>query len=327
MAIWQGDVFFQNLLELIIEDVRKNPWLIDDALSDFVTDPMLSSKYGQAEIENAKKWFLENEISVLLPHRNDVEKIPCLTIDIGSNFEDKALATMGDLTSYVDEYSANEVGQTIPYVIEPFDYVSYDQATGFFETPDSVDLTVVQPGMVVVDPATGGGWAIRDKNAEGFFIAEGTVVSATSVGILPQYRIFRARRERATFQEKISIGCHTHGDPNSTLWLYSIVLYGLLRYREGAFESRNFQLSNLDTSDLVPNPNFANFGENVFSRFITVSGQVENTWAKRPKRIIEGANLRNPDGEIKAGLIIINEEGGEVPDIIDTECETWVAED
>jgi hypothetical protein len=328
MAIGQGDVFFRRIIDLVMEDIRKNPWLVDDILSDFITDPMLSTIYGQKEIENAKKWLKDNEISVFLPHRMDMEKLPCFTISIGSNSEDRALATMGDLTPFIETYEPSQVGKAIQYIIPPFSYTSYTQATGTFIVPSTVDLTVIQPGMVVVDPSIGVGYVVTEKVVNGFKIAENTVVTATQIGILPQYRIFKARRERATFQERITIGCHVHGDPNSLLWLYSFMMYGLLRYREGVLESRNFQISNLETSDMIRNPHFEGMGENVYSRFITISGQVENTWVKAPKRVIEAININNFEQDIDGigtGLIILGPDGGEIPEIIDDKCENWAA--
>lgn len=334
MAIWQGDVFFRRIIELTLQDIRENDWLLDDILSDFVTDPMLSGIYGQKEIQNAKKWFKENEISVFLPHRMDMEKMPCITISIGSNHEDKSLARLADQTECVETYEASDIGKTIQYVIPPFAYTSYDEPTGIFVV-SGVDLAIIQPGMVIVDPQTGGGYVITKKTATGFGIAEGSVVTTTTMGILPQYRIWRARREIATFQERVVIGCHTHGDPSTLLWLYSIMMYGLLRYREGVLESRNFQLSNIETSDLVRNENFQDIGENAYSRFITITGQVENTWVKAPKRVIESVAIRDfDDGDgddsndgCPTGICIIGPDGGQIPEIIDTECEAWAAKD
>lgn len=296
---------------------------MDDILSDFTSDPMLSSIYGQKEIENAKKWFSQNEISIFLPHRMDLEKMPCITIAVGSNIEDRSLARLGDLTNIIETYQPTEVGKTIPYIVQPFDYISYDQATGFFITPPEVDLTIVVPGMVMLDPETGNGFVITETNNVGFSIAAGTTITFTTVGIIPNYRIFKARREIATFQETITLGCHVHGDPNALLWLYSIMMYGLLRYREGMLESRNFQLSNVESSDMIRNDAFQTIGENVYSRYITVKGQVENTWIKAPKYVIEAINIKDVQ---MSGLIIKGEDGAEVPEIADPENEIWIAE-
>lgn len=322
MSIWQGDVFFRRVIELILRDVRQNPWLLDDILSDFITDPMLSGIYGQKEIENAKKWITDNEISVFLPHRMDLEKMPCVTIAIGTNMEDRSLARMADMTHLVETLNPTQIGKVVPYIITPFYYTSYDQATGFFEVPSSVDLIIIQPNMAVINPQTGAGFLITSKSNNGFFITPGTAINFDVIAIIPEYRIYKARREVATFQENISIGCHVHGDPNALLWLYSIMMYGLLRYREGLIESRNFQISNLTTTDMIRNDAFQGFGENVYSRFITLTGQVENTWIKAPKRIIETINIIEG---IDAGLVMINKDGGQVPDIIDPEEEIWTS--
>lgn len=283
---------------------------------------MLSSIYGQKEIENAKKWFAENEVSVFLPHRMDLEKLPCVTIAIGSNMEDRSLARLADLTSIVETLQPTQVGKTVPYIISPFEYTSYDQATGFFEVPESINLLIIQPNMAVINPLTGVGFLITSKTNNGFFITPGTAINFSTIAIIPEYRIYKARREIATFQESISLGCHVHGDPNALLWLYSIMMYGLLRYREGLIESRNFQISNLQSTDTIRNDGFQSYGENVYSRFITITGQVENTWIKAPKSIIESINIIEG---IDAGLIIINKDGGEVPEIIDPQEESWVA--
>jgi hypothetical protein len=329
MAIWQGDVFFRRIIELTLKDMRDNPWLVDDVLSDFVNDPMLSGIYGQKEIDNAKKWLKENDINVYLPHRMDLTQMPCITISIGSNTEDRRLARLGDLTPCVEEYTASDIGKTIQYIQQPFDYTNYTQATGYIETPPEVDLAIISPGMVVVDPSTGGGYVIANKDAGGIYIAPDSALPNSTIGILPQYRTWRARREIATFQERITLGCHVHGDPHALLWLYSIMMYGLLRYREGALESRNFQLSNIETTDMIRNEAFQNVGENVYSRFITITGQVENTWVKAPKRFVETVSIREEDSPnsdtYKAGLRIVDCNGTQVPEIIDEECEPWVA--
>jgi hypothetical protein len=262
----------------------------------------------------------------------DVEKMPCITIAIGSNMEDKSLARLADQTECIETYEASDIGKTIQYIVPPFQYTTYDQPSGLITTPESVDIGLVNPGMVIIDPTTGNGFVVSRVEINSIYIAPGSNLTATEVGVLPQYRTFRARREIATFQEKITVGCHVHGDPNALLWLYSFMMYGLLRYREGVLESRNFQLSNIETSDMVRNHNFESVGENVYSRFITISGQVENTWVKAPKRIIETVQVSN-DGNPGEGcpvgicISIIGADGGQIPEIIDTENEMWAAKD
>lgn len=287
MAIFQADVIWRRVIELILKEVKEQPYVIQDCLSDFVTQDILSM-YGQKEIDNAIKWFKDTEIPVLLPHRMDFKKMPCVTLEIGSSAEKRDLARLGDLTSQVDLYETKDIGKTIPYIVSPFTYTSYDEPTGKFVTPSSVNLDIVEAGMVVIDPSTGTGFVIASKDNEGFFITAGTTFSAAEIGILPQYRYFQARREISTFQETVNIGLHVHGDPSTLLWLHSLMVYSLMRYREGLLDANNFQISTLNSSDMVSrSEDFEGVGENGYSRFITITGQVENTWIKAPKHIIE----------------------------------------
>ena len=52
----------------------------------------------------------------------------------------------------------------------------------------------------------------------------------------------------------------------------------MLRYKEAFLESRGFEISNLQSSALVRNQELQT--ENVFSKYITISGQTEASWIK-----------------------------------------------
>ena len=94
-------------------------------------------------------------------------------------------------------------------------------------------------------------------------------------------------------------------------WLWSVAKYALMRYREGMLEHRGFQISSIKSSDYLRNDAFQSLGENVYSRFIVLTGQVEETWLKSPKRTIEAMSFQNPDpdGSLEAEL----EEGESLP--------------
>jgi hypothetical protein len=68
-------------------------------------------------------------------------------------------------------------------------------------------------------------------------------------------------------------------------------------------------------------------GENVYSRYITLSGQIENSWLKSPKRIIESASLASiPDeeGGFRGGIKIISQAA---PEFLNNEDEPWITVD
>jgi hypothetical protein len=65
-------------------------------------------------------------------------------------------------------------------------------------------------------------------------------------------------------------------------------------------------------------------GENVFSRFITLSGMIENSWVKSPYRIAEGVEIAEKiqgSESLKAGIKIIS--NLDSLDFLNTEEDSW----
>lgn len=322
MAIFQGDVIIFEAISRGLEDLRKNPWLIDDVFSSLNSIP-IKDKYGQKEIDAAKNWFLNNKIEINLRFRNDKDQFPCVTIALGSSNEKEEMKHLGDLSTTVENLMPNQIGKPIGYILKPFVPESYDPATGFVKYPEGLNPRGVRSGQVLVDPDTAEGYVIIDISGEGLFIEPGLNLTFSKCGVIPKFQTYRVRREHTFFQESYSIGCHVHGDPNSLIWLHSIVLYCILRYRESLLEGQCFTQSSVSSSDLVENGAFSGpSGDNVFSRYITLTGQVENTWLKTPKRVLEAVELAEHENEgIRSGIKILS--NLDSPDELDTEDDLW----
>lgn len=296
-GIFPGDLIIKTAIELSIGDLRKDPWVIEDMFRSLIENPYLAKKYGMKEIERAKEFLLNNNIPIYLRHRVDKQDFPCITISVGSSQEDRSLATLGDLTPYVEEYSATDIGTPIKYIVPPFEPVTYDASTGIVEVPKNIEsYKYINAGMVAIDPETGNGYIIEGKaGTNGFKIIQNAPLSQ-KIGVIPQYQIYRARRERATSQETYNIGCHVQGDPSTLIFLHSLVKYALYRYRESLLEAVNFQLSNISSTDLIRNEGFQ--VENVYSRWVTLTGQCEESWVKTPFRIIEALDIVDNTNDI-----------------------------
>lgn len=328
MAIFQSDLTIKTAIQLGLDDVAKNDWLIDDILGDVLVNPYLVDKYGQKQIDACKEWFKNNQVDIYMASRNDKDRFPCVTITLGSSAEKDEMKTMADQSTETVKLLPNQIGKPIPYVVKPFQGYSYDPTTGEVTIPSNVqNVDGVATGMVLVDPTTGQGYVINDVFPDGVVIEPSLAVTALKLGIVPQYQFYEARVEHSFFQETYNIGCHVHGDPQALLWLHSIVLYSILRYRESLLEAQGFSQSNLSSSDLLANPSGSGpAGDNIWTRYITLTGQVENSWIKSPRRIIEVAALRERVGSgASAGFI-----GGikiisnlDTPDFIDQSQEPW----
>ncbi len=325
--IFAGDVIIAEAIRQGLEDMRKNLWLLDDVFASFVKEPALRDKYGQKEIDAAKDWFTNNKIEVNLRYRNDKDQFPCVTIALGSSAEKEDMKHLSDLSTEVETLMPNQIGKPIPYIVKPFVPDSYNQTTGILSIPKSVKTRGVRPGQILVDPDTGNGYVIQAVTTEGIQLEPNLELTLTKAGVIPQFQTYRARREHTFFQETYSIGCHVHGDPAALLWLHAIVLYTILRYRESLLEGREFSQSSVSSSDLMQNPNFEGpGGENVFSRYITLTGQVENSWLKTPYRTIEAIEIDRETKEgIRSGIRIIS--NLDSPDSLDTENDLWTTTD
>lgn len=306
MSLFPGDAIIKRSIELAVEDLKKNDWIIEDIFSDFIENPMLNEVYGMKEITRAKEWIKNNKINYYMKYRIDTEAMPAITISMGASEEDNSLATLGDNTVDIETLDPSEIDKPIAFIVKPFDVLSYDKVTGIVEMPLNTDgYEYISEGMVAVDPNTGNGWVILDKaGTNGFKIAEGTELTVNQLAIVPKYQTYRARRERIISQEQYNIGCHVHGDPSTLLFLFHLVKYALLRYREGLLEHNNFQLSSIKCTDMIKNDAFQ--VDNVYSRYIILSGQVEEQWIKTPYRQFEVVGLKDQNSLNQAGIKIIS---------------------
>lgn len=318
--MFQGDLVVKTAIELCLEDMRQQPWIIEDCFKSLVENPYLKDKYGWKEIQRAKDFIRNNHIPVYLKERVDKQEFPCITISIGDGNEAEELATLGDQSVCVEELEPGDIGRPIPYIIKPFKPVSFDSQTGIVEVPTDIEeWKYIDNGMIAIDPETGEGYVISGKaGTHGFKVAAGAEFDG-EIAVVPQYGNWRARREKIESKYNYNIGCHVHGDPSALIFLFDIVKYGLLRYRESLLEANDFQLSTLRFTDLIKNNAFGE--ENVYSRWVILKGQVEESWLKGPKRIIEAIDVFDSD----TGFTGITVAAGEAPDFIDEESEPWIS--
>lgn len=324
MGIFQLDLTVKTAVELGIEDMRKNPWLIDHMLEDCNNNPYLKDKYGQKQIDACKEWFANNQIDIYMRPRNDKDKYPCIAITMGTAPEKEDMKHMADQSTESVILMPPDIGKPIPYVVKPFTPTSYSMDSGEVGIdPETKGLDKVSPGMILVDPDKGQGFVIVDVTADGIQIESGIQLDATQLAIVPQYQYYKARIEHTFFQESCEITCYGHGDPQVAMWLHSIALYSILRYRESLLESQGFSQSSVSNSPLIADPYYSGpNGEQAFCRSISLSGQTEPTWIKTPRRFIESIVLREKKTNGYAGGIKILS-NLDVPPFIDPADELW----
>lgn len=297
--IFQLDITIKTAIELGIEDMRKNPWLLQDVLSDCVTNPYLKQKYGQKQVDAFTEWFTNNNIQVVLRPRNDKDSMPLVAITPGPATEKDDMKHLDDQSTESTMLLPQQINKPIAYIVKPFTPLGYDPRTGIV----SVDPTIkgmdsIVAGQILVDPSNGQGFVIQDVTAAGIEILTGVDLDATQLAVVPQFQYYTARIKHAFFRESAEIACYSHGDPQVCLWLHSIVLYSILRYRESLLEANGFAESNVSNGPLQEDPNYSGpDGEQAFVRSVQLTGQTEHTWIAAPRRTIESIGLKEKVGD------------------------------
>jgi hypothetical protein len=294
-GVFQGDVILKAMVDLGLEEMRKNLWLLDHAFESLTAMPFLADKYGKANIEAAKEWFKNNKVNVYMRPRNDKDELPCVTIFPGSSNEKPEMKSLSDLSSYKKILKPNEIGKPINYIVKPFTPEGYNPATGeVFVANGLTGLSTVVPGQILVNPKTGQGFVIQSTTSDSIVILPNQNIESAQFAVVPEFQKYEARIEHTFHQESYTVGVHCHGDPQSLMWLWTIVLYTIYRYREVLLEGNGFAESVISNSEFMDDPNYEGpNGESAYLRYITITGQVEESWIKAPKRFIESISLKD----------------------------------
>ncbi len=283
--LFLGDIRIKTMLELGLEDISKNPWLLDDILGDTTSNMYLRERYG-SQIESCKQWLANNRINFFMSERDDRMEFPCVTIEMGTSNEKSDMKHMGDLSTERVRLLPNNVNKPIPYVIKPLAGTG-NFNTGSFTFGSTVDVSLVAPGMILVDPVTGTGYVIQAViGPNEVAIKPGFTLSAAAYGIIPQYQYYETKIGHTFMQEPYKITCNAM-DQQTLLWLHSITVYSLLRYRQVLLEKDGYAESLISSGKMYPNPDYSDAGQVIWSRDINLTGQVQNRWYMQPHRVIE----------------------------------------
>jgi len=294
--IFQTDAILKVLLEENLEQIKLNPWLIDQILWDFTHSQFLKAKYGEKQVKACKEWFETNGINVLHQFVKDKLKFPAVVITLGTSDEVQELRTMGDVGQHTIGLTPSTVQQKIPYVVPPFVPYGYDPTTGEVGVPEGIDIAMVSPGMVLLNPFTGNGTPVVGINGQNITIKPNTQLDVSQLGVVPQHRYFQTRMGRSFFQETWNLTCCTN-DPQTLLWLHAITVFGLLRYREFMEHNGVLEITNFRSTDIF-NADFSNAeGEEIFCRQISITNKVIQTWPRDLHKIIESTILRDTNPE------------------------------
>ena len=294
MGIFQPDLIHYTAFKAALADLRANKFLLNDAYSDMINDPLLSA-YGAKEVERLKA-FIDKEIYVTLETRMpDVAKFPYIVISLGQGSEDSAKDALGDSyqSELIDPASlGGAIANSTQILLGPVTPLEYDSMTGQITFDPSVSLTAsnIYAGQFVYDSKNNKSYEILlvldDSN---LLIAEGLNPTLTNMYIKPQ-RMSMSNIRRSVWvweNHTIKIGAT---DSTELMYLFTLVVYILMRYKKTLWDARNFAVATIGYSEIYAvssqdDPNIT------FGRDIHLRGRVEHSVIESTSPIIYGTNL------------------------------------
>lgn len=283
-GIFQSDLIFRTALILAIRDIRANPYLLDFCFAGLLEDAETADVYGSRERDKAKRWFLRTDLPVVMDYNMDPPTGSIVSLAIVDSPE--AESTLGDVHYVPQEFRPSVQGD----LLGPFTPASYDASTGTVQLSEADRAeVVVAPGMLLVDRAgrTFPVTAVPDAQWEGRFrVQAGLVLDLTGARIRGAEPPLVMPVESLEFKETYRIGCHGLGEAYVCTWLWSIVSFAMLRYKQGLFEARGIERTTMGSSPLALDTRWGNT-QKLWTRFITVTGYVRNSWPKALARRIQ----------------------------------------
>jgi hypothetical protein len=311
LGIHQSDVIIRSCIVAGIAAIRAEPWLLDYVFASLPKDSMTMAAYGEKEVDNAKKWFLQTDIQVLMDYTPTEAKLPAISIQLVESTEQEN--TLGDIHYQPQE----DTNTNWPILFGSFRPVAYSASAGVMKLPpvDTSSL-VLNTDMYIVD-TIGKSYPILEVLDDSTIrIKAGIVADFSSTSVRFSKPIMVTRLESLSFKETYRLGCHTTGEPVHLTYLHSILTFVLLAYKEVMLEARGFERSVISSGEFVRND--ALDVELAYSRSITITGYVRNYWPKMTQPRIQGAEAQSKIS--KVGSIGTKYEKGSDED------EGWLAE-
>lgn len=277
-GVFQPDVIIRSAIIRGLNDLRANPWLLDYAFASLAQDSLTEADYGSAEVERAKDWFRKTDIKVYLNLNINEVQFPSVSLTLMSSAEEEN--THSD-THYAPSEDAEPDWPPLTGLLTP---VSYDPVTGtiVFDSEQTGGL-IMAPGMVVLTK-TGGKYPVLQvtEPLTTVLIKAGTQVDLEDCRLMPASPAYVVDVESANFKETYGIGCHVDSEPIHLIYLHSIVVFILLRYRQDLLEARGFERSSVSSADLRLDQQA--LPEFFYDRYVTLSGYVRQSWPKAMNR-------------------------------------------
>ena len=254
-----------------------------------LTHPLLKDIYGQKEVDKFAQ-FLKKEIRINVEHLIDLAHMPSIAIKINGGTELASRDALGDgyISEKVEPSSLLGVTPIQPIQAGPFSALAYDKVTGKL-TVDNNLFAKVYDSMIIYDETNNKKYPIslvQDDNT--LFIDPGSELNANNLTVrLATTQVAHTRKYFFT-QEDITLTMMATSQAE-TIYLYSIVMYMLGRYRIQLFDNANFRAT---TIRYTPIERVMDDPQNIYSREIVMTGEVTHDFIVSTAPLVQGIGTR-----------------------------------
>jgi hypothetical protein len=320
-GIFQPDIILRSAITVALADIRANPWLLDYVFASLPQDQLTWKEYGQQSIQTAKDWFLKTNIPVVVTPVLNESKWPAISITLLDSSEVTSETTLGDIHYEPTEGNFSKW----PSLTDNFTPQHYNPGTGLVTLSSFLtgDIQIAK-GMYIVDFVGRTHEILEVIDDKTFRINPGVVADFRNSTLKGHKPSFITHLESASYRETYRIGIHVSAEPTYLIWLHSLMVFCLLRYKEALLEARGFERSVLQSSDLNREESVSE-SELIFSRYVTITGYVRQYWPKAIATVIDGVGVNFKNSIEAAGIRVIG--GGSVKDAgLDPEEQLWVGD-
>jgi hypothetical protein len=259
--------------------------------------------YGEKEVEKARQYFLKTEIPIFLDVNPNLSKFPCITIQLTSSNEVDTEGTLADI-HYIPRMANTS---SWPALAGPFTGLTYNATTGLVTVDeDELDSLIITPGQTLTDDGGGTHEILTSETANTFTIAANLNVSFDRASIKSSQPYQITSVESAVYREAYAIGCHVDSEPVHLMYLYSTLLFCLLRYKETLLEARGFERTTISAAQVRRDDE--SLPTAIYSRYCTINGAVRQMWPKVIAPVIDS---------VSADIVPLDADGVESPVVTD----------
>ena len=214
--------------------------------------------------------------------------MPCISIQLV-----RAQEAPGD-QQFGNEFEDVDTAATPAIRVPVVTPTAYDTITGKLSVTDGADISLVCPGGQNYIDASEVAFQIKPGNSnvagnKFINIGPGQTVDIGGAGRIEScIAVDRVERRMIRLRETINLGCHSKDDIHLTKYIYYILTF-ILKSRQDSLIDRGITLDAGDASVFDRVEEMA--GENIFSRYISVSCITEFDWDQASVNLIDCFDL------------------------------------